>query len=198
MFSKREPSVVQFLLTVVSVFLVSLTYSNLLSGPVGVGLSESAVPAAQSTLAFVVGLTSSLLYYRLYSRRHPLYGVPGPFAARCSQLWLFSPCGPRANSSRHAGGAQEVRRHRKLFATCNVLFESRSLPSRQVRIGPNEVSVATADTFLSVHGAKSWIKGASYLQTASGMSSLTETSLISLRGRKGFASITRIKLTRVL
>lgn len=90
MFSKREPSVVQFLLTVVSVFLVSLTYSNLLSGPVGVGLSESAVPAAQSTLAFVVGLTSSLLYYRLYSRRHPLYGVPGPFAARCSQLWLFS------------------------------------------------------------------------------------------------------------
>lgn len=50
-------------------------------------------------------------------------------------------------------------------------------------LGPNEVSVATAEAFLQVHGAKSWIKGASYSQTASGMSSSTETSLISLRDR---------------
>ena len=54
-----------------------------------------------------------------------------------------------------------------------------------VRIGPNEVSVSYAGAITQIHGAKSWIKGKSYGQTASGMADSKETSLISLRTRKG-------------
>ena len=115
--------------------------------------------------SWFVSLGASIGFYRVFWPWHPLYSIPGPLLARVSQLWIFG-------CVLHGQTRHDLQRLHAKYGDV-------------VRIGPNEVSVSYAGAITQIHGAKSWIKGKSYGQTASGMADSKETSLISLRTRKG-------------
>lgn len=125
-----------------------------------------------SLVAFLVVLGLSVLYYRILSPNHPLHHIPGPLAARASQIWLFSRL--------YNGHPREDQRtlHNKYGPV--------------VRIGPNEVSIADAASLNAIYGGKPWLKGKSYSFTASGGASTQEVALSAIRDREyvGSASAT--------
>lgn len=116
-----------------------------------------------SLVAFFVVLSSSILYYRMLSPRHPLHHIPGPLAARASQLWLFWVV--------YKG--QTRREQKKLHDRYGPV----------VRVGPNEVSIADAASWNVIYGGKPWLKGKSYSFTASGGAATQEVALSAIRDR---------------
>ncbi|KAF2092489.1 cytochrome P450 [Rhizodiscina lignyota] len=153
-FKRYEPSVLQF------VFTAAL-----------VGIAESVfftiAQVAISTVAFLIVLSSSILYYRVLSTNHPLHHIPGPLAARASQLWLFW--------SLYRGHPRQIQKD----------MHERYGPV--VRIGPNEVSIADAASLNVIYGGKPWLKGKSYSFTASGGAATHEVALSAIRDPKEHA-----------
>ncbi|KAF7310178.1 hypothetical protein MIND_00391400 [Mycena indigotica] len=112
-----------------------------------------------TTGVFFTTLALSTALYRL-SPWHPLAHVPGPPLAKLSKLW-----GVRLQMS----GARHL-----------VLKHLHERYGDVVRIGPNEVSIATADAVKSVLGSGGLQKGQYY--DVFGDESLGTASLIGLRG----------------
>lgn len=112
-------------------------------------------------LSFLLVLTLSILYYRLFSTSHPLHHIPGPFLARSTQLYQLYQLyigRPRINQQ-----------------------QLHALYGPVVRIGPNEVSICDASMLQQVFGGNPWQKGTAYSFTASGGASTSETALSSIR-----------------
>lgn len=137
--------------------------------------SYSAKQVSLSLVAFLAVLGLSVLYYRILSPSHPLHHIPGPLAARASQIWLFSRL--------YNGHPREDQRrlHEKYGPV--------------VRIGPNEVSIADAASLNAIYGGKPWLKGKSYSFTASGGASTQEVALSAIRDRESEALNYQSRLT---
>ncbi|KAF1816634.1 cytochrome P450 [Eremomyces bilateralis CBS 781.70] len=150
LFKRFEPALAEFsLIPIILGFIGSVIWS--LSIPQTLSL----------VISFLSALSSSVLFYRLIAPWHPLHHVPGPFLAKCSQVWLFS---------RLYKGRPRVDQR--------VLHEKYG---PIVRIGPNEVSLADAASLSVIYGGKPWVKGKSYSFTASGGAATSETALSSIR-----------------
>jgi len=83
--------------------------------------------------AFLVGVLVSMFTYRALFHRLSKHGIPGPFAARFSQLYFM-----RLSS-----------RERPLFAELDSLHD---IYGDYVRIGPTEVSVADPEAVALIYG----------------------------------------------
>lgn len=125
-----------------------------------------------TVLTFLLVLVLSILYYRLFSKSHPLHHIPGPVLAQSTQLYQLYQLylgRPRVN---------QQKLHRRYGAV--------------VRIGPNEVSICDASMLQPVFGGKPWQKGKAYSFTASGGSSTAETALSSIRDHEEHRSRRKI------
>ncbi|KAL8278141.1 hypothetical protein RQP46_009465 [Phenoliferia psychrophenolica] len=143
-FRKYEPSISSFANVVIVVALLARLGTTpqwdaqLITAPM--------LPAVAVVVAFLTGLSASILHYRLLSLSHPLHDIPGPLFARASKWWLMS--------SVLSG---DIRDH---VAAAHAKY------GKVVRLAPNEISIADWEAVLPVHGAKSWIRGTSYTATA--------------------------------
>lgn len=138
-FRRHEPTLYQF--TTFSILIALVARGSSVSSIEGL-LFDSPAKAAISFATFMLGLSLSILYYRLLSSSHPLSHIPGPILARATKLWLFAKI--------QGGKSRED------------LEKIHAIYGPVVRIAPNEISVADNDAILQIHGAKSWIRGTSY------------------------------------
>jgi cytochrome P450 len=117
-----------------------------------------------SLLAWLSGLGTSILIYRLVLPIHPLHHIPGPLFAKSTQLCQFY------SLFKGRPRVDQRRLHERYGPVC--------------RLGPNEVSIADTSALSAIFGAKSWQKGKGYSFTASGGASTSETALSAIRDHK--------------